>query len=256
MWAPSAPRAAPWPPPRPRTRRGHRRVFRQWVPEPGLWLQWDWGAGPRIWGRETNLWCAWLAWSRYRVIIPTWDKTLATLVACIDATLRELGGVPTYALTDNEKTVTTQHVCGIAIRHPDIVAVSRHYGMTIHTCVPADPQSKGGSEATVRIAKADLVPTSANLLDDYDSFQELEDACHAAMNRFNQREHRETRRAPAELIDEERARLDRVPEVAHTLAFGETRMVDERDSTIRFGSARYSVPHTHGRKSVGQGVRR
>jgi hypothetical protein len=36
-------------------RRGHRRVFRPWVPEPGLWFQWDWGAGPRIWGRETNL---------------------------------------------------------------------------------------------------------------------------------------------------------------------------------------------------------
>jgi hypothetical protein len=29
--------------------------------------------------------------------------------------------------------------------------------------VPADPQTKGGSEATVRIAKADLVPTDHNL---------------------------------------------------------------------------------------------
>ena len=26
---------------------GHRRVFRPWVPEPGLWLQFDWGDGPR-----------------------------------------------------------------------------------------------------------------------------------------------------------------------------------------------------------------
>jgi len=33
--------------------------------------------------------------------------------------------------------------------------------------VPADPQSKGGSENTVKIAKADLVPTSANLLEQY-----------------------------------------------------------------------------------------
>ncbi|MFD1276094.1 hypothetical protein ACFQ51_43810 [Streptomyces kaempferi] len=29
--------------------------------------------------------------------------------------------------------------------------------------MPYDPESKGGAEATVRIAKADLVPTSANL---------------------------------------------------------------------------------------------
>ena len=53
-----------------------------------------------------TLWCAWLAWSRFRVVIPVWDKTLPTIVACLDATLRRLGGVPTYALTDNEKTVT------------------------------------------------------------------------------------------------------------------------------------------------------
>lgn len=39
--------------------------------------------------------------------------------------------------------------------------------MTIRTCLPADPETKGGSEATVRIAKADLVPTSANLLPQY-----------------------------------------------------------------------------------------
>lgn len=68
--------------------RGHRRVYRPWVPEPGLWFQWDWGTGPSIRGRETNLWCAWLAWSRFRVVIPTWDKTRASVVACIDETLR------------------------------------------------------------------------------------------------------------------------------------------------------------------------
>ena len=74
-----------------------------------------------------------------------------------------VGAVPTYALTDNEKTVTVEHVCGIAVRNATIVEVSRHYGLTIATCEPADPQSKGGSEATVKIAKADLVPTDHNL---------------------------------------------------------------------------------------------
>jgi transposase len=59
----------------------------------------------------------------------------------------------TYALTDNEKTVTVDHVCGIAVRNATIVEVSRHYGLTIATCAPADAQSKGGVEATVRIAK-------------------------------------------------------------------------------------------------------
>jgi transposase len=223
--------------------RGHRRIFRPWVPEPGLWFQWDWGAGPIIWGRETHLWCSWLAWSRFRVIIPTWDKTLPTVIACVDETLRAFGGVPTYALTDNEKTVTSTHICRIAVRHPDIVAAARHYGMVVHTCIPADPQTKGGSEATVRIAKADLVPTSANLLEAYDSFADLAGACRASMDRFNAREHRETRRAPNDALKGERVRLHRVPDEPHTLAFGHTRTVD-RDATIRFGSARYSVQHT------------
>jgi hypothetical protein len=42
-------------------------------------------------------------------------------------------------LTDNEKTVTVEHACGIVVRTPRIVEVSRHYGLTIATCAPADP---------------------------------------------------------------------------------------------------------------------
>jgi hypothetical protein len=48
---------------------GRRRRYRPWVPEPGMWLQWDWGDGPQIRGRKTQLFSAWLAWSRFRVVI-------------------------------------------------------------------------------------------------------------------------------------------------------------------------------------------
>ena len=124
---------------------GRRRVYRPWIPEPGMWAQWDWGAGPVIAGRRTNLFCAWLAWSRFRVVIATWDRTLPTVIACVDRAMRAFGGAPTYWLTDNERTVTIDHVAGIAVRHPEIVAVGGHYGITVATCVPADPESKGGS---------------------------------------------------------------------------------------------------------------
>ena len=154
-------------------RDGHRRKYRPWVPEPGMWLQFDWGEGPRIAGRRTNLFCAWLAWSRFRVVLPTWDRTMGTLVSCLDATLRAVGGAPTYLLTDNEKTVTVEHVAGVAVRHPEMVAVGRHYGCVLHTCVPYDPESKGGAESTVKVAKRDLVPTTANLLEQYASFTDL-----------------------------------------------------------------------------------
>jgi hypothetical protein len=76
-------------------RAGHRRRFRPWLPEPGLWFQWDYADGPLVNGFKTWLWCAWLAWSRFRVVLPIRDKTLPTVIACLDVTLRRFGGVPT-----------------------------------------------------------------------------------------------------------------------------------------------------------------
>ena len=223
-------------------RSGRRRVYRPWVPEPGMWAQWDWGEGPRVAGRRTNLFCAWLAWSRTRVVFPTWDKTSPTLIGCVDRAMRRFGGAPTYWLTDNEKTVTVDHVCGIAIRHPLMVAVGHHYGVTVATCVPADPESKGGAEATVRIAKADLVPTDANLRDDYTSWGELVEACEQFMVEVNDRAHRVTRRPPIEMLAEEQQRLHVLPAQPYTAAFGETRRVSFA-STISYGGVIYSVPH-------------
>ncbi|GAA4472063.1 hypothetical protein GCM10023094_03750 [Rhodococcus olei] len=127
------------------------------------------------------------------------------------------------------------------MRHPQIVEAARHYGMAVHTCVPFDPESKGGSEATVRIAKADLVPTEANLLPEYASFADLEAACDRFCVKVNGRRHREAARIPAEALADERARLHTLPAAPHTLALGQTRSVGT-DQTVRFGSVRYSTP--------------
>ena len=224
-------------------RRGRRRVYRPWIPEPGMWAQWDWGAGPVIAGRRTSLFCAWPAWSRFRVVVPCWDRTLATVISCVDRAMRSFGGARTYWLTDNERTVTIDHVAGIAVRHPEIVAAGGHYGVAVATCVPADPESKGGSEATVRVARADLVPTDANLRDGYAGWAELVEACDAWMAHINSREHRVTRRRPTEMLVEEQQRLHRLPVAPCTAVFGETRKVTW-SSTISFGGVTYSVPHT------------
>jgi len=98
-------------------------------------------------------------------------------------------------------------VAGIPVRNPAAVELGRHYGLTIATCVPYDPASKGGSESTVKIAKADLVPAGADLRPAYASFAELESACQVFCGEVNARPHRITRRAPAEMLAEEQARL-------------------------------------------------
>jgi transposase len=42
--------------------------------------------------------------------------------------LRCIGGVPTYLLTDNERTVTVHHVAGVAVRNSSAVEFGPRYG--------------------------------------------------------------------------------------------------------------------------------
>ena len=218
------------------------RVHRPWVTEPGQWLQYDFGDGPVIDGRKTVLFVAWVAWSRFRIVIPLRDRTAPSVFAALDRTFRILGGAPTYVLTDNEKTVTVSHVAGVPVRNQQTVDFARHYGITVLTCQPADPASKGGVESSVKLAKADIVPKDTNLLPQYESFAAIEDACQAFMDDVNNREHRATKRAPAAMLNEERPRLHRIPDTAPTVAFGLSRRVPDNTPMVTFENGQYSVP--------------
>jgi hypothetical protein len=132
----------------------------------------------------------------------------------------------------------------VPVRHPEIVAAGRHYGCKVETCKTYDPQSKGGAENTVKVAQADLLPTSANLLAAYGSFTDLAQACEAFCEKVNTRVHRETAAVPAERLLVERRHLHVLPAEPYALALGEQRLVDD-DQTIRFGSVRYSTPPGH-----------
>ncbi len=84
---------------------------------------------------------AWSGGGNGGTLLEFTDKTLPALIGCIDQTLHHSDGVPTYALTDNERTVTTDHVARIAMRHPLLVQLGGHDGLTVATCVVRDPQS-------------------------------------------------------------------------------------------------------------------
>ncbi|MFT2018427.1 Mu transposase domain-containing protein [Streptomyces sp. 796.1] len=237
-----------------RWRSGSRRIYRPWVAEPGLWLQYDWGPGPLVPGpdgepRRTALFSAWLAWSRYRVVIPCRDRTLGSLVCCLDSTLTTLGGAPTYLLTRLRPDGGT--------RHPDVVAAGRHYGMKVRTCVPHDPEG-GSTQAGVRVAAADLAPTDADLRREYASFAELQAACQEFGQWFNgQVRHWQGQRpateaevdpeqasetaTPAQRLAVERNRLHPLPSAPCTLGIGQQARVGERD-TVAYDMASYAVP--------------
>jgi transposase len=87
------------------------------------------------------------------------DRTAPSVFAALDRSFRILAGAPTYVLTDNEKTVIVLHLAGVPVRNPQMVDFAPHYGVTVLTCQPADPASKGGGvESSVKLAKADIVP--------------------------------------------------------------------------------------------------
>jgi hypothetical protein len=162
--------------------------------------------------------------------------------SALDRSFRQLGGAPTYVLTDNEKTVTTMHVAGVPVRNQQTLAFAKHYSVEVLTCQPADPASKGGVESSVKIAKADLVPKDTNLRNAYASFAELEAACTAFMDQANTREQRTTRRRPVDMLAEEVSSLHRVPDTAHTPAHGVGRRVPDNTPMVSFENAQYSVP--------------
>ena len=88
---------------------------------------------PAVDGPDTVLFCAWRAWSCYRVVLPAWGKKLPMLI---------------------DKAVPSAHAAGLPLPRRELVAASRHYGVTVATCLPTDPETKGDSKATVRVAKA------------------------------------------------------------------------------------------------------
>jgi hypothetical protein len=135
-------------------------------------------------------------------------------------------------------------VARVPVRNAATVAFARHYGLTVATCVPADPATKGGSEACVRVAKADLVPTETNLCDAYGSFAELEAACAAFCDQVNTRAYLSTRRVPVEMLAEEQQRLHPLPAAPFTAAFGVMRTVGLTTPMVSFEVGQYSVPHT------------
>src|SRR5579859_7547328 len=131
-----------------------------------------------------------------------------------------------------------------------MVEIGRWYGLTLASCVPADPQSKGGSESTVRIASADLVPTEANLLPDYSSYLQFRQACERFCDEVNARPHRATGCPPIERLAHERERLHPLPAEPYTAAFGVTRKVGQIVPVVQFEGGEYSVPDDY----VGQEV--
>jgi transposase len=213
--------------------RRRRRTLRPWVPTPGEHLVIDWGSEG-----GWQVFCAVLAWSRVRFVRFAGDQRRETTLGLLAECLEALGGVPKVVLADRMACLKAGVVANVVVPHPDYVRFATHYGFRPDFCEAADPESKGVVEALVGYAKADLVVPSAA---GWDGLAEANQAARAWCAEVNARTHSETCAVPAERLATEREVLRPLPSLRPLLRGGEARKVD-RLATVRFGSARYSVP--------------
>ena len=209
--------------------------------EPGGFLVFDWadvGAG-------LHLFCAVLAWSRWRFVAFATNEKASTTLGLIAEALHAAGGVPAKALTDRMACLKGGVVANLVIPTPDYVRLAAHYGFSPDFCEAEDPESKGIVENLVGYAQRDLVVpllADAHLAGRSVDVHTANAAARSWCAEVNGRVHTEIDAVPDERLLVEREVLRPLPSLR--LDFGPppvTRKVD-RLSCVRFASARYSAP--------------
>lgn len=210
---------------------------------PGEVLAIDWGEEV-VAGRKVHIFCAVLAWSRFRFVRFAADEQQATTLGMLAECFEVLGGVPKTVLADRMGCLKGGVVANVVVPAPDYVRFATHYRFRPDFCHAADPESKGIVENLVGYAKDDLlVPLE---LDD-DPWAEgiagLNARAQVWCEEVNGRVHSEIRAVPVERLATEVELLGVLPSLRLEVGLKPiTRKVDKL-SCIRFGSARYSVPN-------------
>jgi transposase len=212
--------------------RRQRRVFRPWVPTPGEHLVIDW-CSEGGW----QVFCAVLAWSRWRFVRVARDQKAATTMQLLAECFDELGGTPKVVLADRMGCLKGGVVANVVVPTAEFVRFATHYGFRPDFCEAAEPESKGVVEALCRYAQDDLVVPA----DAWSSEAKANDACRTWCAEVNAQLHSTIAAVPGDRLEEERKLLRPLPSLRPPLRRGERRRVDKL-STVRIGSARYSVP--------------
>ncbi len=214
-------------------RRERHRGRRPGVWSPGDMLVIDWGEiGPLY------VFCAVLAWSRWRFVFFAdnlrAETTFVALAACFEA----MGGVPATVLSDRMGCIKGATVAGIVVPTPAYVRFANHYSFRPDFCQGQDPESKGLVENLVGYVKSDLMIPEELTVADLAGANAKGVAWRAEVNAAV---HSEICAVPAERLAREAELLRPLPSLRAQMGKVVIRKVD-RLSCIRFGSARYSVP--------------
>ncbi|MFJ9371662.1 IS21 family transposase [Nocardia sp. NPDC101769] len=222
-------------------RKENHRGRRPAVWSPGEYLVIDWAeAAPGLF-----VFCAVLAFSRWRFAAFAADQKQSTTLAMIAQTLAAIGGVPAKILADRMGCLKAGVVADVVVPTPEYIRFATHYGFAPDFCRAADPQSKGIVENLCGYAQRDLaVPllTEATVTGRVVGLREANTAAEAWCVEVNSLMHSEICAIPDQRLEVERELLSPLPSLQmETGAAAVSRKVD-RLSCVRYGSARYSVP--------------
>jgi transposase len=219
----------------------NHRSRRPAVWEPGDYLVIDWAqAAPGLF-----LYCAVLAFSRWRFVRFATDERASTTLALIAETMAVAGGVPSRVLADRMACLKGGVVANVVVPTPDYVRLASHYGFAPDFCHANDPQSKGVVERLCGYAQDDLaVPllTEAAVTGKPITLREANAAAEAWCAEVNAAVHSEICAIPDERLIVERELLQPLPSLRLQIGAPSVLRKVDRLSCIRYGSARYSVP--------------
>jgi transposase len=215
-------------------RAGHHRGRRPAVWAPGDTLVIDWGRCG-----ELHVFCAVLAWSRFRFVRFAADEKAATTLGLLAECFEVLGGVPNMVLADRMGCLKAGVVANVVVPTAEYVRFATHYGFRPDFCAAAGPESKGIVEHLVGYAKRDLiVPAEPSATD----LAAANQAAAAWCAEVNAAMHSEICAIPAGRLQTERALLGELPSLRPELGPRPASRKVDKLSCVRFGSARYSVP--------------
>jgi transposase len=215
-------------------RAGHHRGRRPAVWTPGDTLVIDWGVLDGV-----HVFCAVLAWSRFRFVRFAADEKAATTLGMLAGCFEMLGGVPKTVLADRMGCLKAGVVANVVVPTADYVRFATHYRFRPDFCQAADPESKGIVENLVGYAKRDLmIPAEPRVT----GLAAASTAAGRWCGEVSAVRHSEICAVPAERLEQERDLLGELPSLRPELGTRPASRKVDKLSCVRFASARYSVP--------------
>jgi transposase len=222
-------------------RNEHHRGRRPAVWSPGDYLVIDWAqAAPGLF-----LFCAVLAFSRWRFVAFATDQRASTTLALIAEAFGAIGGVPARVLADRMACLKGGVVANVVIPTAEYVRLAGHYGFAPDFCHASDPESKGIVENLCGYAQRDLaVPllTNAAITGAPVALRAANAAARAWCLEVNAAVHSEICAVPDERLLIERELLQPLPSLRLQIGAPSVLRKVDRLSCVRYASARYSVP--------------